>query len=649
MGGNELGWPREAHTAGNAGVMLVGISHKHGNVPVALLGGRFYTGKQVYVYTDFGGGVNRKQGEKPQEGAFREFAEELLGQSEEDASVTACKLCAATTSALVGGRPFIHKGYVMFVVPAEAIMEALQLPITVEGGSAIDNLFAQAKKNSELTSVALVSLEELLRGASCDGKVVPLSTRQLDDKERSSKEIWLRQVMVGQHGSLITLRDALESFVDQPHQALDLQLPRVDASLASSGKTASAQEEQVPDTNFVTGDQVQVGNTTAIVVDVDAQASKVKVKFVDQKKETWVKIKSVKSKSVTLASAMEEIEPKQINRWNRSHCHAKCENASASSHNPVAVEKLAIRTRGTKVTPYVFDMETGDPDDVLTLLFLGSCPNVELRAVTITPGSQEQVALVRWLLQQMGLMHVRLGAQDWPNNASKPGNMKGSFYQSFGRSPNGEPQCERADQVLLECCDESTTLVTGAPLHNLGDALKMRGFRLGRWVAQGGFAGEGVVPEDMQMDKFRGMHTCRTWNFGGNVPAAKAALASMAITRKVCVSKNVCHSVYYDDEFHAALRAALDVQVTHAPHGPQAVAFRMMYDAMDDYLRHKPGGKKLHDPLAFATSLDESVCELAEVELYCQKGQWGARLSPGSNVFISIAYDASKFKAALLD
>merc|ERR1712178_86107 len=61
--------------------------------------------------------------------------------------------------------------------------------------------------------------------------------------------------------------------------------------------------------------------------------------------------------------------------------------------------------------PYVFDMETGDPDDVLTLLFLGSHPNVDLRAVTITPGSTEQVALVRWILEKMDLTHIRLGAQ----------------------------------------------------------------------------------------------------------------------------------------------------------------------------------------------------------------------------------------------
>jgi len=81
----------------------------------------------------------------------------------------------------------------------------------------------------------------------------------------------------------------------------------------------------------------------------------------------------------------------------------------------------------------------------------------------------------------------------------------------------------------------------------------------------------------------------------------------------------------------------------------RAKALGMMYDAMDQYLQRKPGGKALHDPLALATALDESVCELAEVELFCHKGQWGSKPKRGSGTWISIAYDALKFQNALLN
>jgi len=160
----------------------------------------------------------------------------------------------------------------------------------------------------------------------------------------------------------------------------------------------------------------------------------------------------------------------------------------------------------------LFDMNTGDPDDILTLLFLCSHPAVDLRAVTITPGSEEQVALVRWILQEMGMTGVRLGAQEWPKNKTKSVNLTTSFYRSFGRQFQGKPVCESASEVLRDCCGENVTLVTGGPLHNLGAALQWNDFRLGRWVAQGGFAGEGVVPRDMQMDKFKGKEVCSTWN-----------------------------------------------------------------------------------------------------------------------------------------
>ena len=58
----------------------------------------------------------------------------------------------------------------------------------------------------------------------------------------------------------------------------------------------------------------------------------------------------------------------------------------------------------------VFDMETQDPDDFLCLLFLASHPRVRLKAVTLVPGSQEQVGLVRWALERLGVVNVAIGA-----------------------------------------------------------------------------------------------------------------------------------------------------------------------------------------------------------------------------------------------
>merc|ERR1719313_2668877 len=56
----------------------------------------------------------------------------------------------------------------------------------------------------------------------------------------------------------------------------------------------------------------------------------------------------------------------------------------------------------------------------------------------------------------------------------------------------------------------------------------------------------------------------------------------------------------------------------------------------------------IHDPLALAVALDESVCALAEVELGTQGDLWGCWPSPGSGTWISVDYDEAKFRATLL-
>mmetsp|Transcript_69661 Transcript_69661/g.166258 ORF Transcript_69661/g.166258 Transcript_69661/m.166258 type:complete len:328 (-) Transcript_69661:118-1101(-) len=315
-------------------------------------------------------------------------------------------------------------------------------------------------------------------------------------------------------------------------------------------------------------------------------------------------------------------------RWQRAEVQAPREGRKADSEP----ERRVV----------IFDMETGDPDDVLTLLLLASHPNVELRAVTITPGSRDQVSLVMWLVRELQLK-VRVGAQDWPQNAGKVC-LRGKFYDSFGRLPDGDVQgIEPAALVLRDCCDQNTTLLTGGPLHNLGAALALDGFTLGRWVAQGGFAGEGVVPRELQMEKFAGMSTCQTWNFNGNRPAAQSALASNSIERKVLVSKNVCHRAVYDARFHQSFLHAFE---SSPPLSTRGVALKLLCSAMGSYQRGD--GKKLHDPLAMAATIDEGVCQFAEVSVLCDKRGWGSVLQPGTNTWISIDYDDERFRQILL-
>lgn len=281
----------------------------------------------------------------------------------------------------------------------------------------------------------------------------------------------------------------------------------------------------------------------------------------------------------------------------------------------------------------VWDMETNDPDDFLTLLLLLGHPKVRLRGVTITPGSKHQVGLVRWALAQFD--------QDIPVGAGNIDHPKPSISQwhfdAYGDIPPSSDALE-ADKLLYELCDKNTTLITGAPLKNLGAALKLGEFEVGRWIAQGGFAGQGVVPPEDQLPKFKGLVTCPTFNLNGKPKASLAALDHPGFGIRRFVSKNVCHGVVYDQPMHTFVE----------PFRKRSQSLELIWQGMDTFLGNtgKSGegsGKKLHDPLAACCAIEPDIATWAEVRLFRSKGKWGSYLEPGSNTWITVGYDHEKF------
>jgi pyrimidine-specific ribonucleoside hydrolase len=290
--------------------------------------------------------------------------------------------------------------------------------------------------------------------------------------------------------------------------------------------------------------------------------------------------------------------------------------------------------------PVVWDMETGDPDDFLTLLLLCDHPRVELRGVTITPGTPAQVGLVRRALEWFELTDtVPVGAFNLDHGKHCVSAWHERVYGEIAESRDAAP----GGALLLELCGPEITLITGAPLKNLGAAIALgersdRPLRLGRHVAQGGFAGEGVVPTALQLAKFRGLEVCPTYNLNGAPKEALAALAHPGIDRRRFVSKNVCHRVVYDAELHARVAAART----------RRRSLELIWRGMDAYLQRKPEGKKFHDPLAACCAIDPAIGVWADVELFRRGGSWGARPDPGSSTQIIVDYDRERFIDCLL-
>ncbi len=278
----------------------------------------------------------------------------------------------------------------------------------------------------------------------------------------------------------------------------------------------------------------------------------------------------------------------------------------------------------------LFDMETADPDDFLTLCFLLSHPRVNLRAVTVTPGGRRQVGLVKTVLDRIGV--------DIPIGARTPDHEKNAVAKFYDKVLEYIPEVEAHDvgwKVILEAIHKYSDLhvITGAPLTNLHNVFHNTNANLKRWVAQGGFAGDNVVPKKFRLKKFDGMLTCPTFNFNGNPGAAHQLLHTSRIGERILVSKNVCHGMVYDQELHEKYN-----EVRNLTEGT-----RLIYKAMDIYLKKRPNGKKLHDPLAACTAINPHICYLKEVELYREKGKWGAKLKEGTRTWISIHADKELF------
>ncbi len=280
----------------------------------------------------------------------------------------------------------------------------------------------------------------------------------------------------------------------------------------------------------------------------------------------------------------------------------------------------------------VFDMETRDPDDVLTLCLLATHPRVTLRAVTVNPGTRAQLGVVRHVLGRLDRGDVLVGAR----NPDGPGDHVSAFHTAWlGSRPGGEPD-DVAAALLADTfrAHPETVLLTGAPLHNLRLLLNRHpDVALSRWVAQGGFAGDNVVPPEHRLSKFAGLRTCLTFNFNGDAKGARLALASTRIGSRDLVSKNVTHGVSYDVAFHRSM----------AGYRQRTRGLALLYEAMDCYLRERPEGKMLHDPIAACAAIDRDIATWAEVEVVREEGRWGSRPAVGTRTNITIALDRERF------
>jgi hypothetical protein len=156
-----------------------------------------------------------------------------------------------------------------------------------------------------------------------------------------------------------------------------------------------------------------------------------------------------------------------------------------------------------------------------------------VRAVTINPGSLAQIGVIRHILHRLNKSNVPVGARN-PDSTSCA--VSEFHYKFLGMVQPDKPD-DFADNLIATTINlyPDAVVLTGAPLHNLRLLLKNHpDIIIKRWVGQGGFAGDSVVPSEYRLPKFDGLETCLTFNFNGDSKAALALLSSTRCLVKIC-------------------------------------------------------------------------------------------------------------------
>jgi inosine-uridine nucleoside N-ribohydrolase len=254
----------------------------------------------------------------------------------------------------------------------------------------------------------------------------------------------------------------------------------------------------------------------------------------------------------------------------------------------------------------ILDMETADLDDILMLLFSLHNSLINLLGVTVTPGSKEQINLIGHLLELCGRPDIQIGSF----NINHPKNcVSGMYYKLFGEIPAYTKHIHVGWQLIRDINKPGATIVTGAPLKNLGELIiNVPDIKIDRWVCQGGYVSDNMIPEEYpKLEKFKGLDWCNTYNFNGAPKYALLLIESENIKQKYFVSKNICHQMEYTKD-------------------------KLVKDNNNDIIKNilsvyleKKDSKKLHDLVALITAIEPDIITWIDgTFVRGEKGQWGS-------------------------
>lgn len=271
-----------------------------------------------------------------------------------------------------------------------------------------------------------------------------------------------------------------------------------------------------------------------------------------------------------------------------------------------------------------------DPDDFFAISYLIAA-GVNIRAILISPGDPDQIAIAKFLCKETGL--------DIPIGTSKENRTKlssGSIHHDL-LNQYGLPLEAKADGLGVDILEDvvrnypDSELFVIGPVTSLGKYLaKHPDTQFSRATMQGGFLPYTIYQPKVQNSDFLGAENMPTFNLNGDRPNGLNFLNANILDRRM-VGKNVCHTVLFTKEIFLNREIQKVVKNVAALNLFEKAAY-LYFDRHDS--------KKFHDPTAACCHLHPEIGTWVQGKTVKMDQGWTTRLDPnGDHILAEIDYD----------
>jgi len=237
-----------------------------------------------------------------------------------------------------------------------------------------------------------------------------------------------------------------------------------------------------------------------------------------------------------------------------------------------------------------------DPDDLFAICYLAAA-GVNIRAICVSPGDPDQIAIARLVCERLKL-DIPIGAAQMGRKKGISSSIHRALLQRYGKPLHAEADVSGIDVVYSIMEDDTREDVEAfviGPVTSVGTYLGSewaKDWPFSRTTMQGGFVPYSVYRPQITLDKFEDKAWMPTFNLNADRPNGQRFL-SAAMPRQM-VGKNVCHTVQFDRKrfarFGKPINAASELFCEAA---------RLYFEGHDS--------KAFHDPTAAVCHLHPEV------------------------------------------